>query len=86
MVWVNRRRLLDENEKGLDRLLDQSRTQAAGAHANTFVGAADDCAHRLEVRIEHTSGLIVGVTDVIPGRRFLMTEFTLECHGSTPSD
>ena len=49
------------------------------------MAASDDRTHGLDIGIKDPSGLIVGVTDVIAGRRFLMTELTLKCHGATPS-
>lgn len=38
----------------------------------------------LDVWVEHTPGLIVGVADIIPGYRLLLTNLTHECHGYTP--
>jgi hypothetical protein len=46
------------------------------------VGAADDCAHGLDIGIEDAPGLVVGMAHIVPGGRFLLTEFTLKCHGS----
>ena len=50
----------------LDGLPDQTGAEAAGAYANVLVGAIHDCTHALEVRIEHTLGLVIRVTDVVP--------------------
>lgn len=49
------------------------------------MGAADDRTHGLQVRVEDAPGFVVGVTDIVPGLWFLVAEFTLECHGATPS-
>lgn len=40
--------------------------------------------NRLDVRVEHTPGLIIGVADIVPGYRLLLTNLTHECHGCTP--
>ena len=74
-----------ETERGLDGLLDQSRSQATSADAHALVGAVHDRTHGLDVGIEHTSGLVIGMTDVVSGARFLETDLTLKCHGTTPS-
>jgi hypothetical protein len=50
----------------LDRFPDQTRTQTASAHTDPFVTLADHRANRLDVRVEHTPGFIVGVADIIP--------------------
>ncbi len=73
-------------ERGLDGLFDQSRSQATGADANALVCALHDRTNGLDVRIEHASGLVVGMTDVVSGGWFLETDFTLKCHGTTPSN
>lgn len=65
-----------------DRFFDQPRTQAASADANALVGAADDRAHGLDIGIEDAPGLVVGMAHIVSGGRFLLTEFTLKCHGS----
>ena len=65
-----------------DRFLDQPRPQAAGADANALVGAAHDRAHGLDIGIEDPPGFVVGMAHIVPGGRFLLTEFTLKCHGS----
>ena len=73
-------------KKGLDCLFDQSRTQTTGADADTLIGAADYCPYALNVGIEHPSGFVVGMTDVVPRGRLFETDFTLKCHGTTPSN
>jgi hypothetical protein len=60
-----------EGERGLDGLLDQSGAQATGAYANALVCTIHDRTNGLDIRIEHPSGLVVGVTDVVPRGRFL---------------
>ena len=60
-----------EGKKLSDRFLDQSRAQAAGADADTLVALADDGSHRLNVRVEYTPSLIVGVADIVTGYRLL---------------
>ncbi len=70
----------------LDRLLNQSRTQATGAHADSFVGTINDRANCLDIGIKHPLGLVVRMTDVVPGRRLLLTEITHQGHSNAPSE
>ena len=74
--------VLQGNGGGSDRFFDQPRTQAAGADANAFVAAVYDRAHGLDIGIEDPPGFVVGMAHIVPGGRFLLTEFTLKCHGS----
>ena len=58
-------------ERGLDGLLDQSRAQATSADANALVCAVHNRTNGLDIGIEHTPSLIIGVTDVVPRGWFL---------------
>ena len=60
-----RQMCLENGRERSDRLLDQPGTQAAGADANTLVGAVDNCTHSLQVGVEDSPGPIIGVTDII---------------------
>lgn len=51
--------------KELDRFLDQPGAQAASADADPFVALADDGSHCLNIWIEHASGLVVGMADIV---------------------
>lgn len=73
-------------EEGLDRLLDQSGTEAARADADLLVCAFYDCANSLNVGVEYPLSLVVRVTDVVAGLWFLLTKIARECHGSAPSE
>ena len=75
-----------ERRRSLDGLLDQSGAQASGTHADLLIGTVYDSADRLNVWIEDPSGLVVRMTDVVAGRRFLLTKIARECHGSAPSE
>lgn len=44
----------------------------------------DHRTNRLDIGIEHTPGLIVGMADIVPGYRLLLTNLTYECHVRTP--
>lgn len=52
-------------ERELDGFLDQSGAQATGADAKALVCAIHDRTNGLNIGIEHPSGLIVRVTDVV---------------------
>ncbi len=39
----------------------------------------------LEIGIKYSSRLVVGVTDIVPGNRLLLAEFTHPGHGRSPS-
>jgi hypothetical protein len=50
------------------------------------VGTIDNRANGLDIGIEHPLRFVVRVTDVVPGRRLLLTEITHKGHGNTPSE
>ena len=80
-----RKRRCNRREQRSDRFFNQSRAQAAGADPNTFVALADHSTNSLNIRIEHTPGFIVRVTDVVAGYRLFEANLTHKCHGRTPS-
>lgn len=70
-----------EGAEALDRLLDHPGAEAAGAHANTFGGAINQCANGLKIGPKDTVGLIVGMADIMPGLMPLVTDLTYIGHG-----
>ena len=46
---------------------------------------ADDRTHGLNIRIEHTPGLIVRMADIVSRYRLLKAQFTHKRHDGTPS-
>ena len=69
----------------LNRLLDQPRAQASGAHTNARGAAIDQCPYPLQIGVEHPLGLVIGVTDVVPALVPFAAYLTYECHGKSPS-
>lgn len=68
-----------------DRFGDLAGTEATGAYgncANFSIGKL--VTHPLQVRIEDTIGLDVGVADIMAGLRFFTAHFTLLGHGILP--
>ena len=51
--------------KLLHGLLDQSRTQAARADADTLMALADDSSYGLNIWIEHAPGLVIRMADIV---------------------
>lgn len=76
--------LLSQRENASDCFLDQSGPQTTSAYPDALVTASDHGTNRLNVRIEHTPGLIIGMADVVAGDRLLLTNLTHECHDRTP--
>jgi hypothetical protein len=72
-----RRNFLAKRRTLLDRFSNQARTQTASAHPNTPMALADHGTNGLDIRIEHSPGLIVGVTDIVAGYGFLLANLTL---------
>ena len=79
-------RIEGEQRRDLDGLLDQSRAEATGAHANLLVRSVYDCANSLNIGVKYPLGFVVRVTDIVSGFRFFLTEIARECHGSAPSE
>lgn len=50
------------------------------------MGAINNRANCLDIGMKHPLGLVVRMTDVVPGHRLLLTEITLKGHGNTPSE
>lgn len=61
---------------------DQSGTQAAGTHGNgAYFAIGELVAYVLQVRVEHTLGLDVGMAHIISALRFFAADFALLGHG-----
>ena len=71
----------EECEVWLDRFLHKTGAEAAGADLDAFRGAVDQRLDGLEIGIEDPLGLVVGVTDVIPGLTPLVADITRKSHG-----
>ena len=69
----------------LHSFLDFSATQASGADPNAFSLTVDQCSDRLEVRLEDSLCLVVGMTDVMTRLATFTTEIACKCHGYAPS-
>lgn len=64
-----------------DRLGDLAGTEATGAYGNrAYFTIGKLMTHPLQVRIEDTIGLDVGVADIMAGLRFFTAHFTLLGH------
>ena len=48
------------------------------------MGAIHNGANCLDIGMKHPLGLVVCMTDVVPGRRLLLTEITPKGHGNDP--
>lgn len=81
------RRTVVRNSVGsrLHGLLDQPGAETAGADADAMGRAVDQGPDRLEIGLEHAFGLVVGMTDVVPGMWFLSTQGAGIGHGSNSS-
>jgi hypothetical protein len=64
----------------LNGLFDESGPQAPGAYPDTLGVPIHERTNGLKVRVKDTFGLIVGMTDVMPGLRSFSTKVTYECH------
>ena len=69
----------------LNGFLDFAATQAACADSNAFGLTVDQCPDWLEVGLEGSLGLVIGMTDVMAGLATFATEIACICHGCTPS-
>jgi hypothetical protein len=69
----------------LNSFLDFAATETAGADPNAFWLTVDQCPDWLEVGLEGSLGLVIGVTDVMAGLATFATEIACKCHGYTPS-
>ena len=65
--------------------LDFAATEAASADPNAFGLTVDQCPNWLEVGLEDSLGLVIGVTDIMAGLAMFATEIACKCHGYTPS-
>jgi len=71
----------EEREVWLDRFLDEARAEAAGADPDALGRTVDQGLDGLKIRTENPFGLVVGVTDVVPGLTPFVADLTRECHG-----
>ena len=69
----------------LKGFLDLAATEAACADPNPFRLTIDQCSDWLEVGLEDSLGLVIGVTDIMAGLATFATEIACKCHGYTPS-
>ena len=65
--------------------LDLAATEAACADPNALGLTVDQCSDWLEVGLEDSLGLVIGMTDIMTGLATFVTEITGKCHGYTPS-
>ena len=70
--------------EGSERLFNFPAAKTTGADADAPGRSIDHGADTLKVGIERAFGLVVGVTDVVPGLMLFRTDITYECHGLTP--
>jgi hypothetical protein len=68
-------------ERSLNGFLDEARTETAGADLDAFGGAVNQGLDGLKIGIEDPLGLVIGVTDVVPGLTPFVADLTRECHG-----
>jgi hypothetical protein len=61
--------------------LDLATTEAACADPNAFGLAINQCSDWLEVGLEDSLGLVIGMTDVMTGLAAFATEIACKCHG-----
>jgi hypothetical protein len=71
--------------EGLDGFPDFTASQATRTDSDTFGRSINHSANALEVGIERTLGLVVGVADVMAALVFLGANIACKCHGNTPS-
>ena len=64
----------------LDGFLDEAGTEAAGADPDMFVRPVDQRPDSLEIWIEDTLGLVVGMADVMTAPGMLSAHFACESH------
>ncbi len=69
----------------LNGFLDLAATEAACADPNAFGLTIDQCSDWLEVGLEDSLGLVIGVTDIMAGLATFATEIACKCHRYTPS-
>jgi hypothetical protein len=69
----------------LNSFLDFAATETAGADPNAFGLTVDQCPDWLEVGLEGSLGLVIGMTDIMARLATFATEITCICHGCTPS-
>ena len=69
----------------LNGFLDFAAAETACADPNAFRLTVDQCPDWLEIGLEDSLGLIIGVTDIIAGLPAFATKITCKCHGCTPS-
>ena len=69
----------------LNGFLNFAATETAGADPNAFGLTVDQCPDWLEVGLEGSLGLVIGMTDVMAGLATFATEIACICHGCTPS-
>ena len=69
----------------LNGFLDFAAAETACADPNAFRLTVDQCPDWLEIGLEDSLGLIIGVTDVIAGLATFATKIACKCHGCTPS-
>ena len=78
--WTGKR-----GKSELNGFLDESGPQAPGAYPDTLGVPIHERTNALKVRVKDTFGLVVGMTDVMPGLRSFSTKVTYERHWGTPS-
>jgi hypothetical protein len=69
----------------LKGFLDLAATEAACADPNPFGLTIDQCSDWLEVGLEDSLGLVIGVTNIMARLTTFATEIACKCHGYTPS-
>ena len=89
-IWFNQINKTNETNQItvcglLHGFLDFAAAETACADPNAFRLAVDQCPDWLEIGLEDSLGLIIGVTDVIAGLATFATKITCKCHGCTPS-
>jgi hypothetical protein len=68
----------------LNGFLNFAASKTPGADSNAFWLTVDQCPDWLEVGLEDSFGLVVGVTDVMAGLATFATEIACKCHWYTP--
>ena len=61
--------------------LDFAATETACADPNAFGLTVDQCPDWLEVGLEDSLGLVIGMTDIMTGLATFATEIAYKCHG-----
>lgn len=69
----------------LNGFLDLAASEAACADPNAFGLTVDQGSDWLQVGLEDSLGLVIGMTDIMTGLATFATEIAGECHGYTPS-